>query len=129
MLRMACERYLCQSYNLSVGPCHLVKRGPFLTSLPNFRIYWSGVDQILSLELFRYLLGFYFHMSLKGGYVSWRACALRLCKLLSKFYCFLRVTFSVTSKAPKFTETFTSELGLDKGYFDSIYGTFPLCLC
>ena len=26
-------------------------------------------------------------------------------------------------KAPKFTETFTSELGLDKGYFDRIYGT------
>ena len=26
-------------------------------------------------------------------------------------------------KAPKFTETITSELGLDKGYFDRIYGT------
>jgi len=26
-------------------------------------------------------------------------------------------------KAPKFTETFTSKLGLDKGYFDRIYGT------
>ena len=36
--------------------------------------------------------------------------------------------FSVTSKAPKFTETFTSELGLDKGYFDRIYGTFLLWL-
>ena len=67
MLRMACERYLCQSYNLSVSSRHLVKRGPFLTFLPNFRIYWSGVDQILSLALFRYLLGFYFHMSLKGA--------------------------------------------------------------
>ena len=50
-------------------------------------------------------------------------------QILSKSYCFLRVTFSVTSKAPKFTETFTSELGVDKGYFDSIYGMFPLCLC
>ena len=38
---------------------------------------------------------------------------------LSKFYCFKRVTFSVTSKAPapKFTEIFTRKLGLDKGYF------------
>lgn len=26
-------------------------------------------------------------------------------------------------KALKFTETFTSELGLDKGYFERIYGT------
>ena len=32
---------------------------------------------------------------------------------LSKFYCFKRVAFAVTSEAPKFTETFTSELGLD----------------
>ena len=32
--------------------------------------------------------------------------------------------FSVTSKAPKFTETFTSKLGLDKGYFDRIYELF-----
>ena len=41
-----------------------------------------------------------------------------------QFYCFYRLTFSVTSKAPKFTETFTSELGLDKRYFDSrFYGT------
>ena len=33
------------------------------------------------------------------------------------------MTFSVTCKAPKFTETITSELDLDKGYFDRIYGT------
>ena len=39
------------------------------------------------------------------------------------------MTFSVTSKIPKFTETFTSELGLDKGCFDRIYRTFLLWLC
>ena len=36
---------------------------------------------------------------------------------------------SVTSKAPKFRERLTSELGVDKGYFDRIYGTFLLWLC
>ena len=36
---------------------------------------------------------------------------------------------SVTSKAPKFRDRLTSELGLDKGYFDRIYGTFLLWLC
>ena len=41
-----------------------------------------------------------------------------------QFYCFYRLTFSVTSKAPKFTETFTSKLGLDKRYFDRFYRTF-----
>ena len=30
------------------------------------------------------------------------------------------------SKAAKLTETFTRELGLDKGYFDRISGTFLL---
>ena len=74
-----------------------------------------------------------------GGAANWRwgfkglcRCALRLCKLLSTvkillflFYC---LTFSVTSKAPKFTKTFASELDLDKGYFDRIYRTFLLWL-
>ena len=36
--------------------------------------------------------------------------------------------FSVTSKAPNL-ERLTSEMGLDKGYFDRIYGTFLLWLC
>ena len=34
--------------------------------------------------------------------------------------------FLCASKAPKFTETFTSELNLDMGYFDRFYGTFIL---
>ena len=42
------------------------------------------------------------------------------CFQLSKFCRFERVTFSVTSKAPKFTETSTSELGFNKGHFDRI---------
>ena len=65
------------------------------------------------------------------SYVTLRACALRLCKLLStvKILLFLtRVTFSmfpVTSKAPNL-ERLTREICLDKGYFDRIYnyGTF-----
>ena len=36
--------------------------------------------------------------------------------------------FSVTSKVPNL-ERLTSEMGLDKGYFDRIYGTFLLWLC
>ena len=35
--------------------------------------------------------------------------------------------FSVTSKAPNLERL--SETGLDKGYFDRIYGTFLLWLC
>ena len=35
---------------------------------------------------------------------------------------------SVTSKAPNL-ERLASEMGLDKGYFDRIYGTFLLWLC
>ena len=33
---------------------------------------------------------------------------------------------SVTSKAPNFRERLTSKLGLDKEYFDRIYGMFLL---
>jgi len=33
---------------------------------------------------------------------------------------------SVTSKAPKFRERLTRKLGLDKEYFDRIYGIFLL---
>ena len=36
--------------------------------------------------------------------------------------------FSVTAKAPNL-ERLTSEMGLDKEYFDRIYGTFLLWLC
>ena len=60
------------------------------------------------------------------GYVSWRACALRLFKLLSTVKLLLFLTGDLLChvlKSPKFTETFTSELGLDEGYFDRIYGT------
>ena len=37
-----------------------------------------------------------------------------------------RLNFSVTYRAPNFTATFTSELGLDKGHFDKNDGTFLL---
>ena len=60
------------------------------------------------------------------AYVSWRACALRLFKLLSTVKLLLFLMGDLLChvlKAPKFTETFTGELGLDKGYFDRIYGT------
>ena len=59
-------------------------------------------------------------------HVSWRTCALRLFKLLSTVKLLLFIMGDLLChvlKAPKFTETFRSELGLDKGYFDTIYGT------
>ena len=64
--------------------------------------------------------------------MTFSMCALRLCKLLSTVKILLFLTrdsmFSVTSKGPNL-ERLASEMGLDKRYFDRIYGTFLLWLC
>ena len=43
--------------------------------------------------------------------------------------CSQRLNFSVTYRAPNLTATSKSELDLDMGYFERIYGTFLICLC
>ena len=49
-------------------------------------------------------------------------------KRTPKDVCGEATMFSVTSKAPNL-ERLTSEMCLDKGYFDRIYGTFLFWLC
>ena len=43
--------------------------------------------------------------------------------------CSRRLNFSVTYRAPNLTATSKSELDLDMGYFERVYGTFLIWLC